>query len=378
MNEHVFTNYRLQLPDRELLGTLVVRDGTIADIQPGIVRSGQDGEGHYLLPGLIELHTDNLERNIAPRPGVRWPIEAAAVYHDRDLVSAGITTVCDAIAIGDSDPKSMRMTHFGAMVDVIHEGQNRDRYRANHLIHLRCELGYEDVFGVVEQYAEHPLLVLMSLMDHTPGQRQFTNLDKFKEYYMGKHGVTAEQIDDFIQERLDAQQLHALQNRDALVALARDRAIAIASHDDTTTEHVETAVAEGATISEFPCTMDAAKLAHLKGLQVLMGAPNLVLGGSHSGNISAMELIDVNLVDLLSSDYVPRSLLQSVFLIAEHSHLELFEATKLVTSNPAKAIGLESDRGHLAVGLRADLVTVRHDGSVPLLTAAYNSGRRVA
>ena len=125
MTETVFTNYRLQLPAEEVFGTLVVRDGIIADVQPGIVAQGHNGEGDYLLPGLVELHTDNFEQRMTPRPRVRWPMEMAAVYHDRDLAAAGITTVCDAIAIGDITPTSIRMTQFGPMIDTIHQGQNR-------------------------------------------------------------------------------------------------------------------------------------------------------------------------------------------------------------------------------------------------------------
>ena len=244
MGEQVFTNYRLQLPDQELLGTLVVRDGKIAEIQPGKVDCGLDGQGDYLLPGLIELHTDNLEKCMSPRPGISWPLEVAAVYHDKDLISAGVTTVCDAIAIGDVEPNSPRMRHFGPMVDVISRGQAANRFSADHRIHLRCELGFEKVCEVIEQYVDNPLLSLMSLMDHTPGQRQFVNLDKFKEYYMGKHGVTAEQMEGFIQNRIEQQQLYALTNRVGLVKLANDKAIPLASHDDATVEHVQQAVEE--------------------------------------------------------------------------------------------------------------------------------------
>ncbi|MEO1133632.1 MAG: alpha-D-ribose 1-methylphosphonate 5-triphosphate diphosphatase, partial [Cyanobacteria bacterium J06639_1] len=147
-NEQVYTNFRLQLPDREVVGTLVVRDGAIAEIQPGTVERGINGEGEYLLPGLIELHTDNLERCMSPRPGVKWPIEAAAVYHDRDLSSSGVTTVCDAIAIGDTAPGSIRMTHFGQMVDVIHDGQATGKFTVDHRVHLRCELGFDRVAEV--------------------------------------------------------------------------------------------------------------------------------------------------------------------------------------------------------------------------------------
>ncbi len=378
MSEQIYTNYRLQLPDQDLLGTLVVRDGQIADIQPGTVAQGQDGHGDYLLPGLIELHTDNLEQCISPRPKVRWPLEAAVVYHDRELISAGVTTVCDAIAVGDITPTSMRLTQFDSMIDAITHGQTHQRFAADHRLHLRCELVYEHVCDVVTQFIDHPLLSLVSLMDHTPGQRQFAQVEKYREYYMGKHGISRDKIDDFIQDRMDAQQRYGERNRQGLVSLMQSRGVALASHDDATIAHVQAAVEDGAAIAEFPTTLDAAKASHHHGLNVLMGAPNLVLGGSHSGNVSALELLEHDLVDIFSSDYVPQSLLQAMFLMVRHTEKPLYEAAKLFTLNPAKAIGLEGDRGSLTVGKRADFITVVDDGTVPRLTSVMRAGRRVA
>ncbi|MGD1899109.1 MAG: alpha-D-ribose 1-methylphosphonate 5-triphosphate diphosphatase [Phormidesmis sp.] len=378
MKEQIYTNYRLQLPDQEIIGTLVVKDGRIADIQPGTVSGGQNGEEDYLLPGLIELHTDNLERCVSPRPGVRWPIDAAAIHHDRDLAAAGITTVCDAIAIGDVTPTSMRATEFQSMIDAIETQQTLGKFSVDHRLHLRCELAFEEVASQVNQYATHPLLSLISLMDHTPGQRQFKKMDKFREYYMGKHGITETEMDEFIRDRLAAQKAYARTSRQALVKMAADHSLAMASHDDATIEHVQQAISEGATISEFPTTLEAAKEAHANDLQVLMGAPNLVLGKSHSGNVSALELAALNLVDLISSDYVPHSLLLSVFIIANRTQKPIYEAMRPVTINPARAIGLDSDRGTLEVGKRADLLTVNLSNNLPRLTSVISQGQRVA
>jgi len=378
MSEQIYTNYRLQLPEQDLVGTLVVRDGMIAEIQPGTVAQGQNGQGDYLLPGLIELHTDNLEQCISPRPKVRWPLDAAIMYHDRELISAGVTTVCDAIAVGDITPTSMRLTQFAPMIEAITHGQNNQRFAADHRLHLRCELVYEHVCEVVAQFVDHPLLALVSLMDHTPGQRQFAQVEKYREYYMGKHGISRDKIDQFIQDRLDAQQQHGQRNRQGLVNLMRPRGIALASHDDATIAHVQAAVEDGAAIAEFPTTLDAAKASHQHGLRVLMGAPNLVLGGSHSGNVSALDLLEHDLVDIFSSDYVPQSLLQAMFLIVRYTEKPLHEAAKMFTLNPAQAIGLAGDRGSLTIGKRADLITVHDDGMVPRLTAVIRAGQRLA
>ena len=378
MTETIYTNYRLQLADQEVLGTLVVKDGMIVDIQPGTVGQGHNGNGDYLLPGLIELHTDNLERCMSPRPKVSWPLAVAAVHHDRDLAGAGITTVCDAISIGDLTPGSLRMTQFGPMIDTIYTGQSDGRFSVDHRLHLRCELGYDQVYDLVETYIDHPLLSLLSLMDHTPGQRQFVKIDKYKEYYQGKHGVTADEMEGFIRDRIAAQQRHAVDNRRKLVELAQQRDICLASHDDATPEHVQEAIDDGAVIAEFPTTLEAAKEAHTHGLQVLMGAPNLVLGGSHSGNVSAMDLVERDLADIISSDYVPQSLIQAMFLIVEKAQMPLHKAMRLFTLNPAKAIGLDCDRGSLEVGKRADIITLHHDGVVPRLTSVVCQGCRIA
>jgi alpha-D-ribose 1-methylphosphonate 5-triphosphate diphosphatase len=378
MNEQIYTNYRLQLPDEEVVGTLVVKDGLIADIQPDVTPIGQDGQRNYLMPGLIELHTDNLERCISPRPGIQWPIESAVVFHDRQLVSAGVTTVYDAIALGDVYPGSLRLTNFDEMIDTLFQGQLSGRFAADHWLHLRCEVSYKYVVAITEEYVNCPLLSLISLMDHTPGQRQFVNLESYKSYYTKKHGFPVSEIDSFIQQRQLEQRQYSEENTMALVQLAKSKNVVLASHDDATDEHVREAIENGVTIAEFPTTIEAAAEAHKQGLKVLVGAPNIVLGCSHSGNVSAMELVQRNQVDILSSDYAPLSLLQAIFIIRKKMNKPLYETIKLVSSNPAKAVKLFHDRGSLEVGKRADMITVHDDGVVPCLTSVIVRGYRVA
>jgi alpha-D-ribose 1-methylphosphonate 5-triphosphate diphosphatase len=372
-----YTNAKLQLPGGELFGTLVVEDGRIVDIVAGRTRFGIDSGGAICMPGLVELHTDNIETVLAPRPGVNWPLELAADHHDRGVIAAGITTVCDAIALGDSLPGSARLEHYATIVDVIARGVAAGRYAADHRIHLRCELGYDELIAVVRGFVDDPLVVLLSVMDHTPGQRQFADLAKFEQYYSGKHGLDRAGLARIVADRLRDQERHAAANRDAVVALARARGIPLATHDDATVEHVAEARREGAVIAEFPTTAQAARAAHDAGMLVLMGSPNVVLDASQSGNVSALELAAAGLVDIFSSDYVPQSLLHAPFAVAKLTGAPLFETLRSVTVIPARAIGLH-DRGELALGQRADLLFVDPRGAHPRVTAVVRAGKRVA
>lgn len=378
MLEKVYTNYRLLLPNQEILGTLVTKDGYITDIQSGIVSQGKNGNGDYLMPGLIELHTDHLERCMMPRSNVRWPLYSAVINHDRDLISSGITTVCDAISIGDFKPTDTHLTPFKDMIEGITEGQNAGRLKAEHRLHLRCELSYPLLEETTEGYCDHPLLSLISLMDHTPGQRQFWDVKKYSNHYITRHGIPAKDMEHFIQTRQENQQKYALKNRQGIVDLAHRHNIPLASHDDSTVEQVEESIQDQVILAEFPTTLEAAKLAHTSGLKILMGAPNLVLGGSHSGNISALDLVEHQWVDILSSDYAPRSLLESVFIITKETNQPLYEVLKLITLNPAKLINIAEERGCLKVGQKADFITVHYDKVVPQITAVFCQGERVA
>ena len=215
-------------------------------------------------------------------------------------------------------------------------------------------------------------------MDHAPGQRQFVDIETYRSYYQRKMNLTDAAFTAFCDRRVAESDACATPNRRAIAARCHAAGIALASHDDATAEHVREAVEMGVRLAEFPTTLDAALASHASGLNVLMGAPNIVRGGSHSGNISAAGLLDHGVLDILSSDYVPFSLLQSAFVLAEAGTLALPAAIRLVASNPAAAAGLD-DRGEIAVGRRGDLVRVRTAaGQPPLVLGVWREGRRVA
>jgi len=377
MTETIFTNGRIVTGDADFVGTVVVRDGRIVDIGPGCSHAGTvDLEGDTLIPGLIELHTDNMEKHFSPRPGVKWPAVPAVMAHDTQIAAGGITTVFDSLSLGDVRGDTDRVQNRARMVEAICETSQRRMTRAEHRLHLRCEVTPDDAVEAVDKWIDLPLVGLLSINDHTPGQRQFLDPDKLKQYYMGKFLMTEQQFETFHARSLDLHQRNAVRHREAIVSRAQARALPLASHDDATREHVREALDNGMTIAEFPTTWEAAEASREGGLAVLVGAPNLVLGGSHSGNIAAIDLIRAGQADILSSDYVPASLIEGVFKLPREAGIGLPDAVRLASLNPARSVGL-NDRGEIAKDKRADLVRVRLADGAPLVRAVWREGERV-
>jgi len=376
----VLTGARVVTPDAVVHGTVAVRAGVVVGVSAGPSRApgAVDLEGDLLLPGLVEVHTDNLERHMQPRPGVYWPSpRAAAIAHDAQVAAAGITTVLDAIAVGEYGDGGERRRMLADAVEAVGAAQDEGLFRAGHLLHLRCEVTDAGVVGLFERLADHPLVRLVSLMDHTPGQRQWADVATYRRFMRRLKSWSEAEFEAHMRERAAARALHAAPNRARVLAMSRERGFVVASHDDTLPEHVDEAAADGLTVSEFPTTLAAAERARLKGLAIVMGAPNVVRGGSHSGNVSALELAEVGLLDGLSSDYVPASLLHAAFVLHGRVGLPLPAAVATVTRRPAAMVGLD-DRGAVAPGLRADLVRVRVVDDLPVVRAVWRGGARVS
>jgi alpha-D-ribose 1-methylphosphonate 5-triphosphate diphosphatase len=378
-NDLLLTNAQLVLGKEVIRGHLRVQGGVITEIATGgsAVAGAIDLGGDYVLPGLVEVHTDNLERHVMPRPKVIFPMLGAVMAHDAEIASVGITTVLDAIGVGDPYGDGFRARDQSALLDVLDQMQAAGVLKADHLIHVRCELPALNARELFEPFAEHPRLRLISLMDHTPGQRQWTNLDHAKTYYTGKKGWSDAVWEREVGIAPQRQAEHAEPNRAWFADFARRHSVALATHDDTTIAHVDEARALGAGMSEFPTTLAAAQHAHRLGLCTVAGAPNVLRGGSHSGNVSALDLARAGVLDALSSDYVPSSLLQSAWLLRRDAGFSLPEALAVVSRRPALACGL-ADRGELALGLRGDLVRVREVAGQPVVCEVFVQGRRVA
>lgn len=365
----IINNVRMVLRDEVIRGSLEMRQGIIHHISDSLSRhpGALEGEGGWLLPGLVELHTDNLDKCFTPRPGVAWPAMAAMRNHDAIIISSGITTVFDAIAVGDVRDGGHRLSNLRQLIDTVIVSQQAQANRADHFIHLRCELPHQDTLELFAQLADLPLVSLVSLMDHSPGQRQFASREKYYQYYKGKYQLDDAQMTDFEQEQLAGSARWSQANRTAIVRLCKKKRLTLASHDDAAVEHVQQAYQQGGSIAEFPTTEAAAQAAHQYGMRVLMGAPNVVCGGSHSGNVAAHRLATLGCLDILSSDYYPASLLESAFILYddERNSLDLPQAVALVSHNPASALGLH-DRGSIEEGRRADLLLVQRDTRLTL------------
>lgn len=381
-SELVITGARVVLPSEVLAhGTVALRQGRIHDIssRPSQVPGALDLQGDWLLPGLVEVHTDNLERHVTPRPKTHFPMPAAVRAHDAEVAGAGITTVLDAIGVGDPYGDGFRAHDQSALLQVLDELEAAQALRADHLIHVRCELPADNCQALFQPFAHHRRLRLISLMDHTPGQRQWRDIEHARVYYTGRKGWSDQQFQREVAIAPERQALHARPNKAWFVDFARQHGVALATHDDTTPEHVDEAHALGAGMSEFPTTLAAASRAKQLGLSTVAGAPNVVRGGSHSGNVSARELARQGLLDALSSDYVPASLLHAAWALHADDSVpcSLAQAVALVSDGPARACGLH-DRGAIAVGLRADLLQVREVAAHPVVMQVWRQGRRVA
>lgn len=379
--DHVWHNARIVLADQMIeRGWLAIAGDRIVEFGEGAPpERGEDANGDLLMPGLIELHTDHLEAHYAPRPKVHWDSVAAVVSFDGQLATSGITTVLDSLRLWTEDGIQEVSGEADILAAAITQARTAGLLRVDHFLHLRCEVPMPAVVSEAQALCGRSDIRLVSLMDHTPGQRQFRDEDKLRDYYRSKKSNLSDaELDELFCKRRAYQAAYAAENYRALVALAHSRETPLASHDDTTPDHVADAVRDGISISEFPTNIEAAEALHDAGICVMMSALNLVRGGSHSGNVATADLAHAGVLDAMSSDYMPASLLTAALrLPALVPSITLPAAVRTVTKTPAQAVGLH-DRGEIAVGKRADLIRVHLASNVAMVRTTWQSGHRVA
>ena len=398
------------LPDCDV----VVIDGRIAaiepvgasdfDAQPDATMGALpvvDARGAYVVPGLIDIHSDYVENVASPRPSVVMDLSTSLYKADRELVSHGVTTIFHSLSVYGAhvfDHKPIRdFGNVSALIDrvaALRAGEERD-HLIRHRLHMRVELDSVDLYDDIESFLRSGKVDLVSFMDHTPGQGQYRDLLVFGDTLKGYRDVSDEDVRDIVRQQQESQKLTYAQIT-ALASVARERGVSIASHDDDSEDKLAFMDGLEATISEFPISLDIARAARARGMHTIAGAPNVMLGHSHSGNLSAREAVQAGAIDVLCSDYYPAALLDAVFTLRDQCGLDIAKAFALVTINPAKAAGIADEVGSIAVGKRADVLLVREiscgEGSgehpvagpdsrvartMPVVTRAFVGGRSV-
>ncbi|NWF67482.1 MAG: phosphonate metabolism protein PhnM [Chloroflexi bacterium] len=376
------TNLKIVLPHRVMeRGAVNIEEGQIAEIVEGDMRGrGLSAVGLTLVPGAIDLHGDMLERDIEPRPNAFFPVEVALYELDKRLASTGITTAFAAVAFAWHQNDLRTQEKATEIIRTIQ--RQREQLMVDFRVHARFEINNPETAGILQALLEDKAVDLVSLMDHTPGQGQYADVSRYIDFMEKWLDIPRELLENGAKERMKARiQADAETSRDWHVAnevcrLAREYHIPIASHDDDKPAKIDLMSGMGVSISEFPVTSAAIHYAREQGMHIIMGAPNAYRGVSNSGNLSALKAIKEGLVDILATDYYPASMLQVAFKLAHDGVLPLNESMKLVSENPAAAVGLR-DRGRIAVGLKADLVLVEEAGAYPRIRAVLRDGHPI-
>ena len=373
------SDFEIVLRDRVIeRGALRIKDGMIVEIRETLVPDADIlGEGRLLLPGFVDMHGDMIEREVEPRANVRMPLELGIYDLDKKLAANGITTAYAALSFspGSTYGHIRAQDHTRAMIEAV--TAMRNDLLVDHRIHARFEVTFLPALAVVEELLKIGALDLISLMDHTPGQGQYRDIEKLIANTARTKKISEAEASEFVRQRIErrAELGDSTDVVHGLAALARERSVTLASHDDDSIEKVALLHRLGASISEFPVTMEAAIEARRLGLATAMGAPNALRGLSYSGNLSAREAYAAGVLDILASDYHPSAILPAVLALGEMGDGGLPAAVALASANPAAALGL-SDRGRIEEGLRADLV-IAERASMPRLRATIRSGRPI-
>lgn len=376
MPSSYLTHARVILPDRVLENSAVlIDDGRIVAIEPDGARADRvvDLQGQTLMPGLIDLHCDAIEKEAEPRSRVLFPFDFAVAQVDRRNAAAGITTPFHALSFANNEWGVRNNQTAAQVVRAVHAF--RPHSLVDNRVHCRYEVTDPTSVDVLRALMDEGAVDLLSVMDHSPGQGQFKTLESYLQYMMGNHAMSREQAEEAAHAKTRAKD-GAVTRVQALLAHAHARGIATASHDDDSVQRIATMRNLGVSMSEFPITLDTARAAVSCGLPTILGAPNVLRGQSQSGSMRAIDAIRAGVASCLCSDYQPSTLIAAAFAVAAQTDLSWPQAIALVTANPADACGL-ADRGRIAVGQRADLVAVAQVGALPLISHTWSAGRLV-
>lgn len=382
----ILTNAKIVTPQAVIEGAIAVKDGAIERIMAdnAEVRSWLDenrpseivdAEGRHVLPGLVDLHCDAIEKEVQPRPGTLFPLEMALLEFERKLPLHGITSMYHSLSLGVG--LSLRGDHLlTGMVELIRR-YRRERSVVRNGIHLRYEVSHRDGLPIVEQYIREKAIDYLSFMDHSPGQGQYRAPGSFERYVMKNQGVTRDEAGVIVEELMERRKRVDWESLRKLGGLAREKGISVASHDDDSPERVGESMKFGVSVCEFPINLETAEHAAKRGLHVCVGAPNIVRGGSHDHNLRAIDAIRSGAADIVCSDYHPSSLLAALYTIAGGDDAALPAAVRMATLHPARALGADRFIGSIEAGKAADLVVVDTYQGQPWVTRTIVGGRTV-
>ncbi|EGW40085.1 alpha-D-ribose 1-methylphosphonate 5-triphosphate diphosphatase [Desulfosporosinus sp. OT] len=376
-------NAQIILPEKIVKGHIMIDGHRISEVTESIFPKVKgnpdltviDAEGCYVMPGMIDLHSDAIEKEIQPRPNTLFPIDMAFYELEKKLAVCGITTMYHSLSLSDE----WGVRNKDMVVGVINSINRLKRTRSmiNHKIHLRYELTFLAGINILESLIRDKSIDFMSYMDHTPGQGQFKDAEALKSFTMQSYGKKAQEVEEFMDKTIEQQAMIDWFKLRSLAKLAKTIGIRLASHDDDTREKIETLLECEGVLSEFPINIETALYAKSRDIYVCVGAPNIIRGKSHSNNMRAIDAILNNAADIMCSDYLPSAMLPAIFKLTKEG-IKLTEAVKMVTLNPAKALGIDNEVGTIEVGKCADLIFVVMHQDYPIIRKTMVGGNIIS
>ncbi|WP_088189566.1 alpha-D-ribose 1-methylphosphonate 5-triphosphate diphosphatase [Desulfosporosinus sp. FKA] len=375
-------NAKMILPEKVSKGYIIIDENRIIEVTesdfPRVKCYSDltmiDAEECFVMPGMIDLHSDAIEKEIQPRPNTLFPIHMAFYELEKKLTVSGITTMFHSLSLSDEWGVRNQEMVVG-VINSINTLKNA-RSMINHKIHLRYELTFLAGLKALEGLIKNKSIDLMSYMDHTPGQGQFRDAEALKIFTLQSYGQKEREFDDFVDKTIENQSRINWAKLTELSKIAKCQGIPLAFHDDDTQEKIDTLLECEGIVSEFPINLETAVYAASKGIHVSVGAPNIIRGKSHSNNMRAIDAILNHAADIICSDYLPSAMLPAVFSLTQEG-IALNEAVKMVTLNPAKALKIDAEVGTIEVGKCADLIVVEMHQDYPILRKALVGGNTV-